>query len=223
MAIRLSERYAQLCFYIDRFGEKERLLSLVAIPFGLLLLWYVAFYIPQTHAINWIKTQTNTKTIETTTLIDKQTHIEQLVHDNTTTQLIVKYEHLKNDMQALDNKFYRYKSRFIDDRHLYSLLYAILQQTPGVSILGLSNRPLPPDPLPSSKPSTLEPMVARTQYTLVLNGSYFAILDYLQKLEQTGWQLYWDQFVYKVNTYPEATATIQFYTLKPILLSGGAA
>ncbi|GGI85126.1 hypothetical protein [Legionella impletisoli] len=55
----------------------------------------------------------------------------------------------------------------------------------------------------------------RTQYKLVLKGQYFPILNYLKRVEALPWQLYWDKMDYQVETYPEAIATIEFYTLMP--------
>lgn len=56
----------------------------------------------------------------------------------------------------------------------------------------------------------------RTQYTLKLQGDYFAILNYLQRMEQLEWQLYWDKLDYEVLNWPQAAATIEFYTLRPV-------
>lgn len=70
-----------------------------------------------------------------------------------------------------------------------------------------------PAPSQSQMPAPIIP--EKTYYRLVLRGTYFPIMDYLQLLEKLPWQLYWDRFEYKVVNYPEARAIIDFYTLKP--------
>ena len=60
-----------------------------------------------------------------------------------------------------------------------------------------------------------------------MKGGYFAIQDYLQRLEQLSWRLYWDSFDYSVTHYPEGVVTISFYTLmpftvQPVVQQGGA-
>jgi MSHA biogenesis protein MshJ len=48
---------------------------------------------------------------------------------------------------------------------------------------------------------------------LVLEGSYFDIQRYLEKLESLDWQFYWKKFDYKVNEYPVAIVEVEIYTL----------
>ena len=62
----------------------------------------------------------------------------------------------------------------------------------------------------------------RVLYTLTLKGNYFSILNFLKRLEQLKWQLYWDRLQYQVDNYPEATVTVEFYTLRLHPVAGGA-
>tara|TARA_R110000868_G_scaffold202347_2_gene450080 strand:- start:587 stop:1264 length:678 start_codon:yes stop_codon:yes gene_type:complete len=48
---------------------------------------------------------------------------------------------------------------------------------------------------------------------LVLEGRYFDIQRYLEKLESLDWQFYWKKFDYKVNAYPVAIVEVEIYTL----------
>jgi MSHA biogenesis protein MshJ len=54
-----------------------------------------------------------------------------------------------------------------------------------------------------------------THYTLTLKGDYLSIMHFLQRIEALKWQLFWESLVYHVDSYPQGTATIEFYTLKP--------
>ncbi|WP_133129854.1 hypothetical protein [Legionella yabuuchiae] len=73
----------------------------------------------------------------------------------------------------------------------------------------------PSPPLLSGFQDLIQLPSARTQYKLVLKGQYFPILKYLKRVEALPWQLYWDKMEYHVESYPEAIATIEFYTLMP--------
>lgn len=46
-----------------------------------------------------------------------------------------------------------------------------------------------------------------------LTGSYFAIKEYLEKLESMPMQYYWRSFNYQVEAYPEARLILEVYTL----------
>ncbi len=46
-----------------------------------------------------------------------------------------------------------------------------------------------------------------------LIGDYLTILKYLKSLETLEWGFYWDNFELNVNEYPEATTSIEVFTL----------
>lgn len=233
----LLEQYTQLRFKLDRLNERERKLALLVTIACLIFIWYIISYLPQTNAINNIHAAISAEIAEKTKLHDKRSTLEMLVKDSSVNKLIAKYKQLQANMEALEKNIRLYQARFIDDAQLNNLLFSILQQTPGVSITEFGNISVPPvttvpnSPQPSNAPttppapqvnSTITPNLAEEHnaehivYKLALQGSFFAIKNYLTLLEQSGWQLYWDKFDYVVKHYPEATATIEFYTLKPI-------
>jgi MSHA biogenesis protein MshJ len=47
----------------------------------------------------------------------------------------------------------------------------------------------------------------------VFEGRYVEILSYLEVIEGFPWQLYWRSFDYQVIEYPNATITIELFTL----------
>lgn len=87
--------------------------------------------------------------------------------------------------------------------------------------------PVTPTPAPGQAPNTGTnaaatpeamngPKVERSQYKLILKGTYGGITAYLNKLEGTGWQFYWDKLNYVVQKHPDAQVTVEFYTLRLI-------
>lgn len=46
-----------------------------------------------------------------------------------------------------------------------------------------------------------------------LAGSYFDLRDYLLQLEQLSWKFFWQDFNFKVTTYPENELEIEMYSL----------
>ncbi len=48
---------------------------------------------------------------------------------------------------------------------------------------------------------------------IVVEGSYFQVLKYLEALEGLEWRFYWESLSYSVKRYPNAQVEIQVYTL----------
>ena len=46
-----------------------------------------------------------------------------------------------------------------------------------------------------------------------IQGNFAAALDYLQRIEQSRWQLLWDRFEFKVESFPDARITLELHTL----------
>lgn len=240
----IIEPFIKLRFSLDRLSLRDRAIILFLTIAGLLFLWYLLSYMPQNNSLNTITASIGNENTETAQLTEKRTMIQGLVKDDTVTKLTTKYKQLQTNIKELDNRITRFQKRFIDDRKLANLLNSILNQTDGVSMDELTNKsmleqvaPIPVGALtptsgtsgttstptaPPTNTTTPNPVaqpagqaIEQIHYKLILKGDYFSIMNYLEKLEQTEWQFYWDRFKYKVNTYPEATATIEFYTLRP--------
>ncbi|WP_438864653.1 type II secretion system protein GspM [Neptunicella sp.] len=48
---------------------------------------------------------------------------------------------------------------------------------------------------------------------LILEGKYFSIQQYLQRLSNSPWKFYWRKFDYRVKDYPVGTVELELYTL----------
>lgn len=92
-----------------------------------------------------------------------------------------------------------------------AVLEELLSQSKNVKLVGLQSIA----PVPVLKPVKDLPEVNlyRHGVMLTLEGNYFDIQRYLQKIEALSWQFYWKKFDYKVSTYPMAVVEIQLYTL----------
>ncbi len=48
---------------------------------------------------------------------------------------------------------------------------------------------------------------------LEMEGSYTAVLKYIEHLESQNWKLYWDQLIYKTSEYPNGILHLDIHTL----------
>jgi MSHA biogenesis protein MshJ len=230
----VNEQLIKLRFTIDRLTLRERILLVVGLSGMILCIWFYLLYTPQQRALETARTDIGSERTQIATIEQKRQIIQTLSTDNTVQKLMAKFERLKAEMKKFDFKSSQHANRYISEKELAKLLYSILDKTDSVSIEHFGNvdyiqpqlaETISPDALKKAvaetvveqqtEPSAEAPPVERVQYQLILKGNYFSILAYLEHLEQLKWELYWDKLDYKVTKHPEATAKIQFYTLKP--------
>lgn len=247
--MKLKQNLMKLQFQIDHLALRERAAILGTILFALFIIWFFFIYKPQKNALTETRAAITMTDAQTITFINKKIMIERLAQDHTVPQLMEKLEGLRAEMKALKQKMTRYEQRYINEREISKVLYAMLKVSKGVTILNFSDAsydfnaapnainhddvinhtvthlPNEPSPTAIAKSMALVPSaqlnspnapIERTEYALTLQGDYFSIMHYLERLEQLDWQLYWAKMEYTVENYPTARAILWFYTLKPV-------
>jgi MSHA biogenesis protein MshJ len=106
------------------------------------------------------------------------------------------------------------------------LLEDMLGRTRGLQLVSL--RALPPRPFESRsaapasqagakpvKPASKDPerVIFQHGFDLTLQGSYRELHDYLARLEELPWQMYWKRISVQTEEYPELRVTITVQTL----------
>lgn len=227
----LNQEINKIQFRIDHAPFAYRVMILFGIFFMLFLPWYIFIYKPKANAAAEIETQIQVLQTQTQILKKKYENILALVKDKNTDKLIVKYQELQEQKRTLHYQILHFHHRYINDKDLANFLHDILKEIHGVEIDNFSTvaKTEPAPPTENVKPSPLSkktappktPIVApdltteKTYYSLRLKGDYFAIIRFLQRIENIKWQLFWDKIDYKVQEYPIAKVTIEFFTLKP--------
>lgn len=101
------------------------------------------------------------------------------------------------------------------------VLDRLLSQSPGLTLVKLEKIAAPdaapaatPAPAAASAAAATTPPAASKQYlSITLRGSYFDLLDYLERAERLPYPLHWNTLDYTVEHYPVATLTLTIYTL----------
>lgn len=210
---------------INHLSERDRILGLLVTVVILFFLWFFAIVKPIKNSKNEKAQQIQKIHDQITGFTQKKKIIEILISNPETVKIITRFKELTTEITSLDKEVIRYNKRYIAGRDLAQLLHDMLKQTMGVTIVSFSTVTPPPAPLnpqtntatpktPSVKKTVL-PTLQTNHYRLVIRGTYFPVMQYLQRLEQLPWQLYWDNFEYTVTKYPQGLATVDFYTLKP--------
>lgn len=227
----MKESLIKLRIKIDHLSTRERIILLLMSLLMVFLLWSFLIYTPQQRWILQMETLARQQEDQAATLKKRQELVQTLSTDTTVIKLLERFQQLKSELKDFNAQQARYSHRYIGEQELAKLLYSMLEKTGSVSIenfatidydsaqgsaAGTPKSAAAPGP---AAPAVINPEssapVERVQYLLKLKGDYFPIMNYLHRLEQLKWVLYWDKIDYKVKSYPAADLDIQFYTLKP--------
>lgn len=120
---------------------------------------------------------------------------------------------LDGQIDALDARLQSQTVNLVPANKMPLLLETVLANTKGLKVMEL--RSIPPTPMlqTEAKVSDAELNLFRHGIKLTLEGEYFDIQHYLQKMESLQWQFYWKKFDYTVNEYPVAKVQLELYTL----------
>ena len=124
------------------------------------------------------------------------------------------------DIKVIETQAGELLDKFIGPEEVPHLLEDLLQKQSGLSLISLKT-------LKSEKLSvTLQDadvvgenvplqtkVIYRHPFQLTFQGEYFAVLNYLQALEQGEWEIAWRELSYVVEDYPLASITLQIETL----------
>lgn len=236
------KRLIKIQFEVDHLSLPHRIATLCILFLLIVLSWYFLVYKPQSQASHQAQQQIVNLQNQTKALKKRYETILTLVKNHQMDKLISQYKALQDKIAALNQQILHFHHQFISDEELAKLLHSILKDIDKLSIEYFSTvvkaEPAPvssekpvkkpsKSPAPTTPATTAKPQSVKAEppkldappemvfYTLSLKGDYFAILRFLKRVEQLKWQLFWTKFDYQVEAYPNAVATIEFYTLKP--------
>jgi len=227
----MNHELIKLQFKLDHLPLLNRVAVLSGVLFVMVLLWLLIAYFPQSGQATEVQQQIRKLKHQNSVLLGRNQ--KMLMHVKTQDQatLIDQYKQLRVEEQALEQEIKRYHYRYIDDKALAELLHAILNDIGNLRVENFStilhedrvvSTPLKADTKPKKAVKT--PVVSglthsllfpeMRRYSLSLKGDYSSIMKFLKRVEALKWQLFWDKLSYRVEKYPEAMATLEFYTLK---------
>ncbi len=135
--------------------------------------------------------------------------------------------HLRRELAGIDQKLDALAVGLVSAHQLPEILENVLQQIGHIKLLKLDVLPVSslelqtitsgdeenPDDENNELVDAEKTGVFKHSTAVVVEGSYFDILEYLQALEQSQWRFYWESLTYEVTQYPHARVEIHVYTL----------
>lgn len=200
----------------EKRNRRERTLLMSVVVCSLCLLLYsvlvepaLAAKVRQQQALTGANEYTAAKRDELTTLQQAMQ-----AHELSKERLLL--SSLELDLKGLDEKLAQAAVNLIPPQQLPEILERVIASDKRLKLVTLQNQPAERLSTSSDASELLEDednVLYRHQFRMTLQGNYQATVDYLDRLEQLPWRIYWDALRYDVTDYPLATVTIDMYTL----------
>ncbi len=143
---------------------------------------------------------------------------------------LLQRESLRMQFADIDKQLQQVSAELITPERMSEVLYDVLQQQHGVTLISLHNQPVsslvPAQPKPDSESGNQAGSVAGTDGTpqlgpgpylhpveLVIEGRYLDILNYLRALEALPWRFNWQSLELDSSRYPLNRARVELSTL----------
>lgn len=188
-------------------NQRERFILLIIFLSLLYLSWY--FVLAESLWQNQNNLALNIETAQQKlSTIKAQINIYTDNSDNP--QLLQEHQQLVRQLKQLDHMLNQNKQSILSAEQQLLALKALLNSSQELTLLDFTNL----TPGPEQKLAfNLTNQAYQHDILLKFNGSYFAVLRYLQQLDELPWRFYWDGLDYKVSNYPAAQITLKLHIL----------
>lgn len=200
--------WLSLAAKVDAMSLRERIFILMA---GLALIWmpgYTFWLEPAYARIVAMRVQLSGAEKSRHELESQLSMVRSVAKTDPDAVLRGQLLHLRQRLHGVDEKMSLETVDLIAPERMPMVLQNLLASTPGVTlskIYSMSSQPMLGD---NDKINLFQHGIH-----IELKGSFFALVNYLQKIEALPERFYWRSLDYRVGNYPDATVTLELYTL----------
>jgi hypothetical protein len=116
-------------------------------------------------------------------------------------------------MGAIDADIRSFNEETIEVGDIFLLLRDLLSNNHELSLESLRLHPVEIIKKKSSGASSFEDTFEKNVISLTLKGNYSNVFDYLKKVEDLSWSVFWQDVNFRVDSYPTTIVNIKLYTL----------
>lgn len=214
--MKLLNPLRQLADRLDAKSRRERLLLVGAIAVVGLLTWDLTVRAPLTQQHRATLDRIERTRADIAELQSSAAQLAQRMDEGGREQQTVAA--IKARVRAVDERLAERTRRVIAPQQMVRVLRDVLAQENGLRLIRLENAGV--EPLEVAGTAAAEdtagealPTIYRHRVELVVEGRYFALLEYLQHLEGLRWRFQWDAMTIETTDYPTARATLSLSTL----------
>jgi MSHA biogenesis protein MshJ len=118
---------------------------------------------------------------------------------------------LEKRIADMDNQFVHEINELIAPQDMPKVLQTIFSKSNGLEIIEMQSQPA--INLFANDPQNLSTSLYQHGLSLSFRGDFFAVMQFLQSLENMDYQMYWHALDYDVEEYPQARVKLEVFTL----------
>lgn len=206
-------RYEQLQSKFVALTQRERILTIVAVLALILMGGYVLFVEPSLVEWDKRKAEVQRQTSEVIRLDAQLAGLNLALQEDPDAPIKARLENLKRQISQADRSLALQTEDLVPAHQMPTLLENVFAQFDRLQLNEM--RSIAPTAMLVLDEENSQTDVNLYQHgvQLTLQGTYFDIQQYLQRVEGLPYQFYWKKFAYNVEEYPSAEVQIEIYTL----------
>lgn len=206
----------QLADRLDAKSRRERLLLAAALTVLLLVAWDLLVRAPMTQQREATQERIERARADVEELKSSAAQLAQRLEAGGREQQTVTA--IEQRLRAVDQRLTERTRRVIAPQQMVTVLRDVLAQQDQLRLIRLENAGVAPLEIAGTAATEdtegeALPTIYRHHVELAVEGRYFALLAYLEHLEDLGWRFQWDAMTIATTDYPTARATLSLSTL----------
>lgn len=192
-------------------SDREKYLVLLT---GVILIVFAGFTFiiePQYKANDRIDLEIANKRIELRGAEQQLVLLKEALSDDPNEQLQQRIANLNQRIEALDQEFATQMRELVPAQQMPLVIDQMLQQAKSLKLQEFAS--IPPVSVFENDEQNADLPLYQHGVRFVFEGRYAEVLSYLENVEAFPWQVYWRSLDYQVSEYPNATITLELYTL----------
>jgi MSHA biogenesis protein MshJ len=209
----LAERYQQILLKFSAFSKRERLLTLIAVMSLVLLGGYVMLIEPRLLMLDKKKLEVDRQTTEIARLDSQVAELQQSLLTDPDAPNKARLASVKKQINNANKSLAKKTEDLVPATQMPMLLENVFAQFDRLKLMGM--RSIAPTAMleVDEKEGSTDVNLYQHGVQMTLQGRYFDIQKYLQRVESLPYQFYWKKFSYEVADYPIAEVQVEIYTL----------
>jgi len=220
----MMERWRELAARYDALAPRERVLVLVAALVALILVFDTLALEPLAARKRRL-TQQLTEARQGLTAVESEIQARKAVADPEAMRRSYRLS-LRQQLADIDSDMQGVQRGVVPPERMAKLLEEMLARSRGLQLVSLRTLPVQRFDTPGAAPAARgdgkgaraapggpERAVYQHGYEIVLQGSYADLHDYLARLEQLPWRMFWGRISVNTEEYPRLRATLTVQTL----------
>lgn len=214
MSSDVVQKYQVLSSKFLEVSLREQLLILFCGLVVVLLVMYTFLIEPQIDATQKLQQNSINAEKDMSTLLNQVANLGEKLKNDPNTPVQQRIKQLQGQIDSITEQLETQTENLVPANKMAAMLESVLSTSKGLTLIELQS--IAPVPILMGQPEEGEELQAglyRHGVTLIFEGRYFDIQQYLENLESLPWQFYWKKFDYQVGEYPTASVELEIYTL----------